>query len=90
MTAIIVSLGFQVIPHPPYSLDLAHVTSSCFLSLKNISRVKNNSYEKVITKVIQWFNVQAKELYLNGISQLINSSQKCIGIEGLEGSNVEK
>ncbi|CAI6357430.1 unnamed protein product [Macrosiphum euphorbiae] len=87
MTAI-ESLGFQVIPHPPYSPDLAPCDFFLFPKLKeHLKGTKFNSDEKVKAEVKRWFNAQPEEFYLNGISKLVNRWQKCIA---LEGSYVEK
>ncbi|KAL4121904.1 hypothetical protein QTP88_014324 [Uroleucon formosanum] len=87
MTAI-ESLGFQVIPHPPYSPDLAPCDFFLFPKLKeHLKGTKFNSDEKVKAEVKRWFNAQPEEFYLNGISKLVNLWQKCIA---LEGSYVEK
>jgi [histone H3]-lysine36 N-dimethyltransferase SETMAR len=87
MTAI-ESLGFQVIPHPPYRPNLAPCDFFLFPKLKeHLKGTKFNSDEKIKAEVKQWFNAQPKEFYLNGISKLVNRWQKCIA---LEGSYVEK
>ncbi|KAL4092295.1 hypothetical protein QTP88_026820 [Uroleucon formosanum] len=86
--AAIESLGFQVIPHPPYNQDLAPCDFFLFPKLKeHLKGTKFNSDEKVKAEVKRWFNAQPEEFYLNGISKLVNRWQKCIA---LEGSYVEK
>ena len=85
---VIESLEFQIIPHPPYSLDLAPCDFFLFSKLKEHFKGKQfNSDEKVKAEVKRWFNAQAEEFYLGGIFKLVNHWQKCIG---LEGSYVEK
>ena len=87
MTAI-ESLRFQVIPHPPYSPDLAPCDFFLFPKLKeHLKGTKFNSDEEVKAEIKRWFNAQPEEFYLNGISKLVNRWQKCIA---LEGSYVEK
>jgi len=82
MTAI-ESLGFQVIPHPPYSPDLAPCDFFLFPKLKeHLKGTKFNSNEKVKAEVKRWFNAQPGKFYLNGISKLVNRWQKCIALEG--------
>lgn len=82
MTAI-ESLGLQVIPRPPYSPELA--PCNYFLSPKlkeHLKGKKFNSDQEVKAGVKRWFNAQAEEIYLDGISKLVNRWRKCIALEG--------
>ncbi|GFT71184.1 hypothetical protein TNCV_3001901 [Trichonephila clavipes] len=43
-------LGWEVLMHPPYSLDLAPAIATFFLHCKT-SRVKRNRYQEKIVKI---------------------------------------
>jgi histone-lysine N-methyltransferase SETMAR len=84
----ITKLQWTVLPHPPYSPDLAPFDYHLFSPLKGaISGKKFQDDEEVISEVKRWLRQRPAELYREGIQALTPRRRKAID---LEGDNVEK
>jgi histone-lysine N-methyltransferase SETMAR len=68
-------LGFSLLPHPPYSLDLA-------LSDFHLRGQHIGSDEEVKSAVRKFFREQNSEFYKNGFQKLVYCWHKCIEVEG--------
>ena len=76
-------LKWDVLPHPPYSLDLAPSDFHLFGPLKEfLGGKKFQSTDEVINVVQQWTNMQPKEFYYSGIMKLQDRWNKCIAVAG--------
>ena len=75
--------GFEVLPHPPYSPDMAPSDFYLFQKLKsNLRGTQFGSNEGVIAAVNEYLEDQEKDFYLEGISQLEQRWTKCIASKG--------
>ncbi|XP_014473233.1 PREDICTED: histone-lysine N-methyltransferase SETMAR-like [Dinoponera quadriceps] len=64
-------LGLELLPHPPYSPDLAPSDYNLFRSLEHILRGKHfNNVEEVKTHLEKFFNAKSKNNFKKGIEQL--------------------
>lgn len=75
--------GFALMPHPPYSPDLAPSDYYLFPNLKR--HLKGERYDdddEVVQAANEWFAQQPKEFYLTGIRKLQDRLEKCIANEG--------
>lgn len=86
--AAIHACGFQLLPHPPYSPDLAPSDYYLFPKLKDALRGNRYSSEsEVIDAVNDWLGDQSQEFFQAGIKALQHRLDKCIR---LQGTYVEK
>jgi len=72
-------LKWNVLPHPPYSPDLAPSDYQLFGPLKEHlggKRFRNN--DEVIQDVQEWLRWQPKDFFLSGIRKLPDRWHKCI------------
>ena len=77
------NLGFQIIDHPPYSLDLAPSDFFLFPQLKKFLKgTKFESNTDIIETVNGWIEDQSSEFFLAGIKKLESRCQKCIELKG--------
>lgn len=75
--------GFEILPHPPYSPDLAPSDFYLFPKLKTKLRGRRfGSNEDVMEAVNQFLEDQNREFYLNGLNKLEHRWTKCIDVEG--------
>ena len=70
--------GFDVLPYPPYSSDMA---PSDFYLFPNFME-QFSSKEGVIAAVNEYFKDQEKDFYLEGISKLEQRWTKSIALKG--------
>lgn len=81
-------LGYEVLPHAPYSPDLAPSDYYLFPNLKKwLGGRRFTSNEEVKTATTAYFAELEKTYFTQGIQKLENRWNKCIA---LEGSYVEK
>ena len=76
--------GFEVLPHPPYSPDMA--PSDFYLSPKlksNLRGTQFGSNEGVIAAVNEYLEDQVNDFYLEGVSTLEQRWTKCIALKGV-------
>ena len=75
--------GFEVLPHPPYSLYMAPSDFYLFPKLKSHLRgTQFRSNEGVTAAVNEYLDDQEKDFYLEGISKLEQRWTKCIALKG--------
>lgn len=76
-------LGYELLPHPPYSPDLAPSDFFLFADLKRmLAGKKFRTNEEVIAEVEAYFEVKDKSYYRNGIEKLFDRYNRCIALEG--------
>jgi hypothetical protein len=76
-------LKWNVLPHPPYSPELAPSDYHLFGPVKGYlggKRFRNN--EEVIQDVREWLYGQPKDFFLSGIRKLPDRWRKCIAKQG--------
>jgi [histone H3]-lysine36 N-dimethyltransferase SETMAR len=76
-------LHWEVLPHPPYSPDLAPCDYYLFGPLKDFlggRKFKND--EEVMTAAQEWLQRQPKSFYETGIKKLPGRWEKCITTQG--------
>jgi histone-lysine N-methyltransferase SETMAR len=79
----ITKLQWTVLPHSPYSPDLASSEYHLFSPLKDaIRRKKFEDDEEVISKVKRWLRQRPAEWYHKGIQVLTSLWHKAIDSEG--------
>ena len=72
-------LGWAVLPHPSYSLDLALSCFNLFSSLQNALNNKKSSQEdQMKTFVENFLSLKPTESYLRGINKPPNKQQEVI------------
>lgn len=77
------SLGFQLVPHPPYSPDLAPCDFFLFPNLKkHLAGKKFKTNAEVIAEVEAYFEELDKSKYKEGIMMLEHRWSKCIDVGG--------
>ena len=75
-------LGFEVLEHPAYSLDLAPSDYHLFGLLKNALRGRQFSTDKEVREAVyKWLRDQPKT-FLEGIRKLVDRWTKCFEKEG--------
>jgi len=76
-------LGFELLPHPPYSPDLAPSDYFLFADLKRmLSGKKFKTNDEVIAETETYFEAKDKSYYKNGIEKLEDRYNRCIALEG--------
>ncbi|GFU02016.1 putative DD34D transposase [Nephila pilipes] len=76
-------LGFELLPPPPYSPDLAPSDYFLFSDLKRmLAGKKFSSNEEVIAETEAYFEAKDKSYYKNGIEKLEGRYNQCITLEG--------
>ncbi len=82
-TTAAAKLGFELLPHPPYSPDLAPSDFFLFPKLKaEISGRRFKSNDEVIDAVEGFFESQDKQFFSDGLGLLQKRWIKCISIQG--------
>ena len=80
---LIYELHFKLLPHPPYSPDLAPSDYWLFADLKRMLQGKRfGSNEKLISETEAYFEAKDKLSYKNGIKLLEKRWNQCISLEG--------
>lgn len=76
-------LGWEILPHPPYSPDIAPSNFHLFLSMQNfLNGKKFLNEEDVQQALLQFFASKDKAFYKNGIYKLPNRWQQVINNDG--------
>ena len=76
-------IGFNVLPHPSYSPDLAPSDFYLFSALKSVVRGNNFSSAAEITFVVNnWTVSKSKDFFSDGIKILPDRWQKCVNHNG--------
>lgn len=82
-SAAIADLGFHLLPHPPYSPDLAPSDYHLFPNMKLPLRGKTYSnISSLASAVNQWRKVTPVSFYTEGIEKLPERWEKCVAIKG--------
>ena len=80
--------GYEVLPHPPYSPDLAPSDFFLFPHLKSTLRGRHfNTDNDVIAVTEEYFSSKNSGFYKEGIRKMKNRWEKCVT---LAGSYIEK
>ena len=75
--------GYQILPHPPYSPDLAPSDFFLFPEMKNPLRGRRfDDRDDVIEEVEQWFAEQSEEFYNAGLRKVKKRWEKCVELGG--------
>ena len=83
MTAV-TECGFEILPHPPYSRDIAPSDFYLFPKLKSHLRgTQYGSNEGIIEAENKYLWDQFKSFYLKGIRKLKQRWAKCIALKGV-------
>lgn len=81
--AKLVELGYKIVPHPPYSPDLAPCDFFLFPTLKKeLAGKKFSSNDEVITATEAYFADREKSFFSNGLKRLEHRLEKCIELRG--------
>ena len=84
--------GYELIPHPAYSPDLAPSDFFLFPNLKKDMRgLHFRSDEDVVTAVEEWVNRKDPDFFISGLMAVEHLWSKCITLEGnyIEKEEVE-
>ena len=82
-TAKLVELGYEPLPRPPYSPDLASCDLFLFSNLKkSLSGEKFESNEEIIAAAEAYFADLQKTCFSDGLKKLEHRWVKCIEIKG--------
>ena len=80
-------LSFKLLPHPPYSQDLAPSDYWLFAGLKKMLQGKRfGSNEEVFAETEAYFESKDKSFYKKGIEKLKKSWNECITLKGNYGN----
>ena len=75
--------GYELIPHPAYSPDLAPSDFFLFPNLKkDVRGLHFRSDEEVVTAVEEWVNGKDPDFFSSGLMALEHRWSKCITLEG--------
>ena len=75
--------GYEILPHPPYSPDLAPSDYFLFPNLKSYMKGKRfDSDEDVIDEVESYFERQIPSFYSEGLLKVIHRWHKCVNLHG--------
>lgn len=81
--AAISDLGFELVPHPPYSPDLAPSDFWLFGQMKEPLRGHQYSSVQALASAInQWVRGTPREFFAAGIEKLPERWQKCVNLQG--------
>jgi histone-lysine N-methyltransferase SETMAR len=76
-------LGFELLPHHPYSLDIEPSDDHIFGPLKETLRSNRfGSHGDVQQAVQTWLREQPKSFFTEGMKKLVERYQKCIIVQG--------
>lgn len=76
-------LGYELLPHPPYSPDLAPSDYFLFADLKRmLAGKKFKTDEEVIAETEAYFEAKPKSYFKSGIEKLENRWNQCIARDG--------
>lgn len=86
--AVLREYRWEILPHPPYSPDLAPSDFFLFPKLKeNIKGVHWESISSVESAVLNWFSAQNPAFFRDGLERWRHRMEKCLTVDG---SYVEK
>lgn len=70
-------LKFKLLPHPPYSLDLAPSNYYLFADLKKKCSTESNFHQMLIAATKAYFKSKDKLFYKKGVKMLKKHWNKC-------------
>jgi len=77
------SLGWDILPHPPYSPDLAPSDYHLFASMGHaLAEQHFSNFEKVGKWLDEWFAAKDKQFFWHGIHKLPERWAKCVEADG--------
>jgi len=83
VAAKLMELGFQLVPHPPFSPDLAPSDYYLFPNMKKwLAGRRFYSNEEVIAETNAYFAELCQSYYSEGINKLEQRWTKCISLKG--------
>jgi len=75
--------GYEILPHPPYSPDLAPSDFFLFPQMKTPLRGRRfDDTDEVIEEVEQWFSTQSEDFYNGGMRSVKQRWEKCVTLDG--------
>ncbi|KAL1474652.1 hypothetical protein MTO96_020541 [Rhipicephalus appendiculatus] len=75
--------GFEILPHPPYSPDLAPSDFHLFPTMKSYLKGKHfPDDETLISEVTTWLLEQPVDFYKRGVYSCIKRWEKCVSLGG--------
>ena len=74
--------GPHILPHPPYSPDLAHVTSGYFLELRNTLKVEISSVTLKLRRPEKYISDIEENEFKDAIQACFKRMNKCIHAKG--------
>ena len=79
----IFELGWEILPHPPYSPDISPSDYHLFLSLDNYMRDRHfKNKEEVKEGVLTFFSLKNEDFYKSGVNKLVSRWQKIVDCDG--------
>jgi [histone H3]-lysine36 N-dimethyltransferase SETMAR len=79
----IANLGWEILPHPPYSPDLSPCDFFLFPKMKNSIRGRHfTSTDEIKNHFRHWFSAQEETFYSDGIRALQHRYEKCVLLHG--------
>ena len=76
-------MGFEVLPHPPYSPDLAPSDYWLFGAMKKPLRGRTyETLQQLATPIYKWRSDALKELFAAGLEKLSLRWAKCVELKG--------
>ena len=77
------SLGWDILPHPPYSPDLAPSDYHLFASMGHaLAEQHFSNFEEVGKWLDEWFAAKDKQFFWHGIHTLPERWAKCVETDG--------
>jgi hypothetical protein len=75
-------MNCELLPHSPYSADLASSDLSLFADLKRmLAGEKSSTNQEVIVENLVYFEAFSKSFYKNGIEKWYDRYNHCIALE---------
>lgn len=79
----LIELGWEVLPHPPYSPDIAPSDFHLFRSLKHWLKGKSfESIDQIEDAIHEFFFSRDPDFYERGINNLVDRWEQIIGFNG--------
>ena len=81
--AVLADLRWELLPHPPYSPDLAPSDYHLFAELKKPLRgVHFDALDEVKSAINRWIKYTPQKFFHEGLKKLIPRWQKCVELHG--------